>query len=65
MFSKCINSAGICTGDDVNIRTGAGTEFASKQVANKGDKLSIAKVDGWVPIVKDGDVLWVSGKYVK
>lgn len=65
MFSKYINSAGICTGDDVNIRTGAGTEFASKKVANKGDRFSIAKVDGWVPIVKDGDMLWVSGKYVK
>ena len=49
----------------MNIRTGAGTEFASKRVANKGDKFSIAKVDGWVPIVKDGDVLWVSAKYVK
>lgn len=61
--SKYVNSNGICTGSSVNIRGGAGTSFASVGGIRKGDVLEVVNTNGWIPIVINGTVYWVSSKY--
>lgn len=63
---KYVSSAGVCTGDTVNVRTGAGTQFPSVGVVHKNDHLNLVDYKGWIPIVVDRiDVKWVSEKYAE
>ncbi len=47
------------------IRTGPASTFASCGVAKKGERFEGVETAGWVPIVIDGEVRWISGKYAK
>lgn len=60
---KCVSPAGLCSGNTVNVRTGAGTEFPSVGVVRKNDRLNKVDYEGWIPVVIDCDVKWVSDKY--
>ncbi len=61
--SKYVSPAGLCSGNTVNVRTGAGTEFPSVGVVHKNDRLNKVDYEGWIPVVIDRDVKWVSDKY--
>lgn len=52
------------TGDSVNIRVGAGTNYEPIKIAHKGDVYQAADTNGWKCIVCDNQMLWISGKYV-
>lgn len=53
------------TGATVNLRSGPGTQYGIVGVARKGDKLVQANETGWLPVLVDGVVRWISEKYVK
>ena len=53
------------TGATVNLRSGPGTQYGIVGVARKGDKLVQANADGWVSVLVDGAVRWISEKYIK
>lgn len=54
------------TGATVNLRDGAGTQYPIAKVVRQGDVLeSIEAENGWVPVVVDGRIKWISEKYVK
>lgn len=53
------------TGATVNLRSGPGTQYGIVGVARKGDKLVRVNADGWLPVLVDGVVRWISEKYVK
>lgn len=53
-------------GVSVNIRKGPGTNFEIVgKAAKKGQTFDTPPTDGWVPIIVDGDVRWISAKYAK
>ena len=59
----------VCSGGSVNVREGAGKEFAKIAVAHRGDLIiALPAVDGWccVGISVDGDIIrgFMSEKYV-
>ena len=60
---KYVSPAGLCSGNTVNVRTGAGTEFPSVGVVRKNGRLNKVDYEGWIPVVIDRDVKWVSDKY--
>lgn len=62
---KYVDSSGVCSGNTVNIRKGAGTSFGVIGTVKKGNHLSIVNCNDWTPIVIDGDVKWVSEKYIQ
>ena len=51
------------TGDEVNIRIGPGTDFDVLKAVNKGALFTPVAVDGWRPVLLDGEVCWISEKY--
>lgn len=53
------------TGATVNLRSGPGTQYGIVGVARKGDKLVQANETGWLPVLVDGVVRWISEKYIK
>lgn len=54
------------TGATVNLRDGAGTQYPIVKVVKKGEVLnSIEAENGWVPVLVDGAVRWISERYVK
>ena len=53
------------TGDSVNVRYGPGTSYSISKTVNKGDTLEKVDADGWTPVKVNGQVLWISSKYVK
>lgn len=54
------------TGTTVNLRDGAGTQYPIAKVVRQGDVLeSIEAENGWVPVMVDGRIRWISEKYVK
>lgn len=53
------------TGTTVNLRSGPGTQYGIVDVARKGDQLVQANTTGWLPVLVDGAVRWISEKYVK
>lgn len=65
------NSATVTiTGGSVNIRKGPGTSYDVFKVAHKGDKFERAEcadnnVDGWIPIIINGSIYWVSARYAE
>ena len=53
------------SGGDAWLRTGPGTQYDKGGVAKSGDRLAYANEDNWVPVLVEGRLLWVSGKYAK
>lgn len=53
------------TGGSVNVRLGPGTDYAAVDVVHAGDALPYANPDEWVPVLLNGRVCWVSGKYAR
>ena len=62
---RYVSATGDCTGGSVNVRSGAGTHFPSVGIVRRGKKLDLVKTDGWVSIVVDDNICWVSEKYVE
>lgn len=58
--------AGIITGDDVNVRKGAGLSYEVITKLDKGEKIVVSETsDGWCRIKTDNGVSgWVNSKYV-
>lgn len=48
-----------------NIRTGPGTNYSVAASAHTGDKLVKVDIDGWIPVLVDGQVRWISEKASK
>ncbi len=53
------------TGDSVNVRYGPSTSYSISKTVNKGDTLEKVNASGWSPVKVNGQVLWISSKYVK
>lgn len=53
------------TGGTVNIRTGPGMDFDVVKTVKLGAILTPVAVDGWVPVLVNGQVLWISSKYTE
>ncbi len=51
------------TGGSVNLRSGPGTKYDAVDIAHYGDLLPQANPDGWLPVLLNGRVCWVSPKY--
>lgn len=53
------------TGGSVYLRTLPSTEGAIRGIAHKGDLLESAGdvVNGWFPVLLDGEACYISGKY--
>ena len=48
-----------------NLRAGPGTEFEKVGVAKKGDRMKCAETDGWICVLHDDGVAWISEKAVE
>lgn len=55
----------VISGGDAYLRTGPGTQYDKAGVAHSGEKFTYANPDEWVPVLIDGRILWISGKYAK
>ena len=51
------------TGGSVNLRSGPGTKYDAVDIAHYGDLLPQANPDGWLPVLLNGRVCWISPKY--
>lgn len=56
-------SNGTSTANSLNIRKGPGTNYISVGLVNKGYIFDLIDTNGWVPILINSIVYWVSGKY--
>lgn len=43
-----------------NIRTGPGTGYASTEIVKGGDKVTPIDIGGWQPILRDGQIVYIS-----
>lgn len=48
-----------------NIRTGPGTAYPKMGIVHAGDALSEVTPEGWIPVLCDGEVGWISRKAVE
>ena len=48
-----------------NVRTGPGTDYAIAAVAHGGDKLNEILPTGWIPVLYNGEIRWISEKAVE
>ena len=55
----------VISGGDAWIRVGPGSQYDKAGLAENGDKFTYANQDEWVPVLVDGRILWISGKYAK
>ena len=55
----------VISGGDAWIRVGPGSQYDKAGLAENGDKFTYANPDEWVPVLVDGRILWISGKYAK
>lgn len=56
----------VVTGDNVNIRTGAGTNYTSVGKLYKGDIIKVKSIDkGWAKFKYEGQYRYVSANYIK
>lgn len=54
------------TGATVNLREGPGTQYPAVKIVRRGETLdAVGEENGWVPVLVDGQLRWISGKYVK
>ena len=51
------------SGGNAYIRTGPGTQYDAMGIARAGDVFEAANPDGWAPVLVDGRIGWISGKY--
>lgn len=58
-------AGGMCTASSLNVRKGPSTDYDSVGRVKKGYRFEIVKTDGWIPILIDGVVYWVSAKYAE
>ena len=58
---EVVPAAIIITGDTVNIRSGPGITYDIVQTARKRELYET--VEGWLPVIINGQVLWVSEKF--
>ena len=49
----------------LNVRAGAGTDYAIIDTVHKGDRLIAGDKNGWTPIKHNGVVGWVSSQYIE
>jgi len=54
----------IVTGGTVNVRSGPGTQYNIATQVKKNDMLDAVPVEGWMPVLIGGNVLWISEKYL-
>ena len=52
------------TGGSAYIRTGPGTQYAKVAVAKDGEVLATVSTEGWAPVLVNGEMRWISEKYV-
>lgn len=55
----------VCTASSLNVRQGPGTNYQSIGRVKNGYHFKLVDVNGWIPILIDGAVYWVSAKYAK
>ena len=55
----------VISGGDAWIRVGPGSQYDKAGLAENGDKFTYANPDEWMPVLVDGRILWISGKYAK
>ena len=55
----------VVTSSSVNIRKGPGTKFDSIGTFSKGKEFKIVEYKGWIPILWNDEVFWISEKYSK
>lgn len=60
-----VKNAVTITGSSVNVRKGPGTTYGVLKTVKKGSQFERVNVDGWVPILIDGNICWVSAKYAE
>lgn len=48
-----------------NVRTGPGTEFASAGIVRGGDKLEKVDLEGWIPVLFNGEVCFIGPSAVQ
>ena len=53
------------TGNTVNIRLGPGIDWPSIGIAHKDETYEAVVLEGWQPILLDGEIRWISKKYVE
>lgn len=54
------------TGTSVNVRKGPSTTFDKlSSVARKGEVFKMPDTEGWLPIIVNNEVCWISEKYAK
>lgn len=53
------------TGGSVYVRIGPDTDYDSVDVVHENEVLAYANPDNWVPVLYDGRICWVSGKYAE
>lgn len=53
------------TGSSVNVRKGPGTSFEVAMTVKQGSTFDAVDINGWVPILVNGTVLWVSRQYAE
>ena len=56
-----VNAVTIASGS-WNVRTGPGTEFASAGVVHGGDRLEKIDLEGWIPVLYNGEVRFIGPK---
>lgn len=59
-----VESCIFVSGNQVNVRKGPGTQFASILQVSKGQKLEEIDCSGWIPIEIDNEIYWISEKYI-
>jgi len=47
-----------------NVRTGPGKEYAAAGIVRGGDKIEGVDTQGWIPVIFNGEVRWISPKAV-
>lgn len=56
---------GMCTASSLNVRKGPSIDYTSIDRVKRGYKFEVIKTDGWIPILIDGAIYWVSAKYAE
>lgn len=54
---------GVCTASSLNVRKGPSTDFDSINSVKRGYKFTMVDTNGWIPILINGVVYWVSARY--
>lgn len=55
----------VISGGNAFIRTGPGTQYDKAGVAKNGERYAYANPDEWIPVLINGEIRWISGKYAK